>query len=84
VRAENGRVTAAYNEDGFDGLGSFPNRNVFIVMRFGVVVPNFDRNESEWGIWNHPNFGPDFRDDLVISRNCHENERSHSRRMSGA
>jgi hypothetical protein len=82
VRAEIGRIAAAYNEDGFYSDESYtPNRNGFImsIKEDGSCGPRFDRNEDYHGIYNHPLTGPVFHIDLGISGNCHENEISISK-----
>jgi hypothetical protein len=85
VKSENGRIAAAYNEDGFTSHDcSSPNLNGFIVS---IAVDGgsgeiFQRNEYALGVFNHPTFGPIFGDyphDLRISTNCHQNEYSCSR-----
>jgi hypothetical protein len=83
VKSENGRITAAFNEDGFTSVpeSTSPNRNGFIISvdddRCGEI---FHRNDQEEGIWNHPEIGPDFGNvdlsDLHISNNCNQNARS--------
>jgi hypothetical protein len=82
VRAENGRIAVAYNEDGFSSdYSTSPNQNGFIVSieADGSCGARFDRNGSGSGIWNHAEYGPVFFSDLIISSNCHENEESYSR-----
>jgi hypothetical protein len=85
VKAENGRIAAAYNEDGFTSINvSSPNTNGFIVSLAddGGCRDIFYRNDREWGIMNNSGVGPWFgayRRDLRISDNCHLNERSWSR-----
>jgi hypothetical protein len=86
VKAENRRIAAAYNEDGFTSLsGSMsPNLNGFIVSVTddGGCGEIFNRNDHGRGVWNYPEGGPDFGDeysnDLLISDNCHQNEYSMS------
>jgi hypothetical protein len=59
VRAENGRIAAAYNEDGFSSAngdnGDTPNRNGFIVSieADGNCGARFDRKGGSGGIWNY-------------------------------
>jgi hypothetical protein len=86
VKAGNGRIAAAYNEDCFTSVefsGSL-NLNGFIasVDEDGGCGEIFHRNDHEVGAWNHPFDGPDFGDeyssDLVISNNCYQNEYSYS------
>jgi hypothetical protein len=86
VKAENERVAAAYNEDGFTSInGSSPNPNGFIVSvsEDGGCGEIFHRANQRVGIWNHPSYGPDFGDEysnaLCISNNCHQNDDSYSR-----
>jgi hypothetical protein len=83
VKAENGRVGAAYNEDGFTSLlGDSPNLNGFILSATedGGRGEIFHRNDLETkGVWNSPSYGPVFGViDLFISNNCHQNEYSNS------
>jgi hypothetical protein len=86
VKAENGRIAAVYNEDGFTSVAysHSPNLNVFIVSvdEGGGVGEIFYRNDQENGVWNYPGSGPWFGSgypgDLVISNNCHQNEYSRS------
>jgi hypothetical protein len=80
VKAENGRIAAAYNEDGFTSVNcSSPNLNGFIVSvtNDGGCVEIFHRNNRGSGIWNSPWYGPDFGNvnssDLYISEDCHQN-----------
>jgi hypothetical protein len=80
VRAENGRIAAAYNGDGFfSDIIVSSNLNGFIVSieGDGSVGALFNRN-SDVGIVNHPYAGPIFNFGLSISSNCHENEISSS------
>jgi hypothetical protein len=86
VKAENGRIAAAYNEDGFTSVKGFsPNLNGFIVSvaEDGGGGEIFHRNDFEVGIRNHPLFGPEFgsafSSDLYIWDNCNQNELSFSR-----
>jgi hypothetical protein len=84
VKAENGKIAAAYNEDGFtsDFLRESPNLNGFIVSvsESGGCGDIFHRNDHSTGISNYPflvaRFGTGF--DLLISNNCHQNTRSRS------
>jgi hypothetical protein len=81
VRAENGRIAAAYNEDGFSSDDSrTPNRNGFMLSMEadGSCGARFDRNGRVNGILNHHLFGPFFGNDLIISSNCNENKGSFS------
>jgi hypothetical protein len=87
VRAENGRIAAAYNRGGFssDG-GSSSNCNGFIMAigDDGSCGAQFYRNEEDAGeplagICNFDNYGPVFNTDLAIGSNCHENVNSTSR-----
>jgi hypothetical protein len=60
VKAENGRIAAAYNEDGFFSDGSLsPNLNGFIVSvaNDGGCGEIFHRSEREGGIKNYPALG---------------------------
>jgi hypothetical protein len=87
VKAENGRIAAAYNQDGFTSgfRETTPNLNGFIVYAAenGDGGEIFHRAYQRVGIWNHPSYGPDFGDeysnDLCISNNCHQNDDSYSR-----
>jgi hypothetical protein len=83
LKSENGRIVAAYNEDGFiSAYGRSPNINGFIVSvdedRGADEI--FHRNDSDMGIENHSSYGPVFGNfgDLVISTNCHQGEISWS------
>jgi hypothetical protein len=81
VRAENRRIAAVYNEDGFSSNDVFtPNLNGFIVSikEDGSCGARFNRNGREHGTWNRPGFGPDFWGDISISNNCNKNEESFS------
>jgi hypothetical protein len=82
VQAENGRVAAAYNEDGFSSrdYDFSGNRHGFILSigDDGSCGAQFDRNERLNGIVNRCTYGPDFHNDLCISSNCNENESSYS------
>jgi hypothetical protein len=81
VRAENGRIAVAYNEDGFSSLDNISlNRNGFIVSinKDESCRARYDRTALLFGIRNHPSDGPDFYDDLVIADNCNVNEASRS------
>jgi hypothetical protein len=90
IKAENGRIAAAYNEDGFTSVaGSYsPNRRGFIVSvnEDGGVGEIFRRNDQfRKGIWNYSRFGPMFGNiyssdssDLFISSDCNLNEDSYS------
>jgi hypothetical protein len=86
VKAENGRIAAAYNEDCFTSVHyDSPNLNGFIVSVAddGGCGEIFHRNYDDVGVLNHPKYGPDFGNDdwsdLYISNNCHQREYSHSR-----
>jgi hypothetical protein len=84
VKAENGRIAAVYNEDGFTyGEGWSPNRNGFIVSvdEDGGRGEIFHRNVNFVGVENHSSYGPWFGigPDLYISDNCHQNDYSCSR-----
>jgi hypothetical protein len=85
VKAENGRIAAAYNENGFTSInGSSPNHNGFIVSvnEDGGCGEVFHRNDHESGVWNYAWCGPVFGNvnssDLDISNYCYLNERSSS------
>jgi hypothetical protein len=85
VKAANGRIAAAYNEDGFTSVQRCsPNLNGFIVFvaEDGGSGEIFHRNDKEVGIVNHPELGPFFGNeyvtDLFISNNCHQHEHSWS------
>jgi hypothetical protein len=87
VKAKNGRVAAAYNDDGFTSLlGNSPNLKGFIasVNEDGGCGEVFHRSDQEVGIYNHRSYGPwlanlNYEDDLRISNECHQNEYSYSR-----
>jgi hypothetical protein len=82
MRAENGRIAAAYNADGFYSDESYtPNRNGFImsIKEDGSCGARFDRNASPDGIYNHSSFGPVFYDSLQINDECQYGEISYSR-----
>jgi hypothetical protein len=88
VKAENGRIAAVYNEDGFTAARwgrSSPNLNGFIVSlaNNGGCGEIFHRNDHEVGIWNFSRYGPTFGElypsDLFISDNCHQDLGSYSR-----
>jgi hypothetical protein len=81
VRAENGRIAVAYNEDGFSSNEiNTPNRNGFIVSieADGSCGARFDRNGGRVGIWNYSWHGPIFGRDISIRSNCNENKESFS------
>jgi hypothetical protein len=86
VKAENERIAAFFNDDGFtsDVNTRSPNLKGFIVPidGNGGCGAIFHRNDNETGVWNHPSIGPVFGagfGDLYISNNCHQNEYSCSR-----
>jgi hypothetical protein len=85
IKAENGRIAAAYNEDGFTSVyGSSPNLKGFIVSVAGDggCGEIFHRNDHEVGIYNYNSYGPafgNFGSDLRVLNNCHLGERSWSR-----
>jgi hypothetical protein len=85
VQAENGRIATAYTEDGFSSpiIGYTLNRNGFIVSieDDGSCGVRFDRrNENEIsGVFNFPEEGPVFNDDLWIKSDCNVNGKSFSR-----
>jgi hypothetical protein len=84
VKAENGMIAAAYNEDSFTSVyGSCPNRNGFIVSiaNDGGCGEIFYRNDHALvGFMNHRSCGPMFAAvDLRISNHCHMGEYSCSR-----
>jgi hypothetical protein len=85
VKAENGRIASAYNEDGFASvaIGRSPSLNGFIATAAddGGCGEVFHRTDHEAGVWNYPGSGPWFGSgsgDLFISANCHLGELSHS------
>jgi hypothetical protein len=84
VKAENERVAAAYNEDGFTYvIDVSPNLNGFIVSLAddGGCGDIFRRNDHGMGVYNHSDGGPWFGAypaDLAISNNCHLGEYSRS------
>jgi hypothetical protein len=87
LKAENGQIAAAYNEDGFTSVVDYsPNPNGFIVSVAddGGCGEIFHRNDWAMGVFNHPAIGPVFGgdylcDDLYISNDCHLGEYSMSR-----
>jgi hypothetical protein len=86
VKAENGRIAAAYNEDSFTSILNIqsPNLNGFIVSvdDNGCCGEIFHRNDQGFGVRNHPYAGPAFGEynpDLYISNDCHQNDDSYSR-----
>jgi hypothetical protein len=88
VKAENGRIAAAYNEDGFTSVefDRSPNLNGFIVSVAddGGCGKIYHRNDHETGVVNHSLFGPAFGSEILalanlyISNNCPQNEFSYS------
>jgi hypothetical protein len=81
IKAENGSIAAVYNEDGFTSVeGWSPNLNGFIVSvdEDGGCGEIFHRNNQRVGVLNHLFYGPWLVSDLVISKNCHQNEYSFS------
>jgi hypothetical protein len=86
VKAGNGKIAAAFNEDGFSSVfeSTSPNLNGFIVSVnvVGGCKEIFHRTDQEEGIWNHPEYGPDFgnlvESDLHVSTNCYQEEHSYS------
>jgi hypothetical protein len=63
VKAENGRIAAAYNEDGFTSVkGVSPNLNGFIVSvaKEGGCGEIHQRNDQEVVVVNHSSNGPWF------------------------
>jgi hypothetical protein len=85
VKAENGRIVSAYNEDGFtSAFNDYPNLNGFIVSvgEDGGCGEIFHRNNQEVGVLNSPLHGPVYGSspyDLVVSNDCNQNENSWSR-----
>jgi hypothetical protein len=87
VKAENGKIAVAYDEDGFTSISgsTSPNLNGFIVSVAddGGRGDIFHRNDHALGILNHPGVGPWFGNvnssDLSITDNCHQNEYPYSR-----
>jgi hypothetical protein len=79
VKAENARIAAAYNEDGFTSVpGHSPNLDGFIasVDGDGGCGEIFHRNDNSVGVYNYSWVGPvfgDYPEDLYISDNCHQN-----------
>jgi hypothetical protein len=79
VKAENGMMAAAYNEDGFTSLYSnSPNLNGFIasIDEDGECGEIFRRNGFGSGVLNYSGYGPvfgGFPNDLYISDDCHQN-----------
>jgi hypothetical protein len=82
VKADNGRIAAAYNEDCFTSVNASrsPNLNGFIasVADDGGCGEIFHRNDHALGVVNHLWNGPWFASDLCISENCHLGEYSSS------
>jgi hypothetical protein len=81
VKAENGRVAAAYNEDGFTSLlGHSPNLKGFIasVDDDGGRGEIFHRTDEEVGVLNHSDACPAFGNDLYITNNSLQIEDSWS------
>jgi hypothetical protein len=91
LKAENGRIAAAYNQDGFTSVEwtCSPNLNGFIasVADDGGCEEIYQRNDNAMGVWNDPSWGPDFGSspfmsndppDLSISSDCHLGEFSYS------
>jgi hypothetical protein len=82
VKAENGRISAVYNEDGLTSVkwSRSPNLNGFIVSvdDDGGCGEIFHRTDEEVGVMNYPDAGPWFGSDLHISNNCHQSESSDS------
>jgi hypothetical protein len=83
AKAENGRIVAAYNEDGFTSIkfGRSPNHKGFIacVADAGDCGEIYHRNDNEGGVGNHPTIGPVFGSflyDLCISDNCRQTDKS--------
>jgi hypothetical protein len=79
VNAENGRIAAAYNADGFTSVFNYtsPNLNGFIapVADDGGCGEIFNRNDQGLGVLNDPSWGPVFGNyadfDIAITNNCH-------------
>jgi hypothetical protein len=82
VKADNGRIAAAYTEDGFTSVECtcFPNLNGFIVSVAddGGCGEIFYRNAQEVGIVNYYWSGPVFGNALFISDECNQGEYSFS------
>jgi hypothetical protein len=82
VEVENGRIAAAYNEDGFTSdMSRTPNLNGFIVSVAddGSCGDIFHRNDQEMGVKNYDWTGPWFGgNDIRISNYCHSGEISYS------
>jgi hypothetical protein len=79
VHAENGRIGAAYNEDGFTSVKNVrtPSLNGCIasIAVDGGSEEIFHRNNHEVGVLNHPGLGPVFGEsprDLAISTICNQ------------
>jgi hypothetical protein len=85
VKAENGRIAAACNEDGFTSLNDLsPNLKGFIVSvaEDGGCGEIFHRNDHEVGVINYLGCGPWFGvgfGDLGITDYCDQNVWSESR-----
>jgi WD40 repeat protein len=85
VKAENGRIVAAYNEDGFTSeWNTTSNLKGFIISiaEDGSYGEIFHRNDHKVGVTNYMGNGPLFGKagwDLGISSECHQNEFSSSR-----
>jgi hypothetical protein len=75
VKAMNGRIAVAYNEDGFDHYSTAPNQNGFIVSinDDGSIGAQFDRSESEVG-WDLDGIWDDVSDyevfEIVVTENA--------------
>jgi hypothetical protein len=89
VKAENGRIAVAYNEDGFTSVEwtRSPNLKGFVasVAEDRGCGEIFHRNDNEVGVLNHSVVGPVFGSerlafaDLYISYSCHVAPFSRSR-----
>jgi hypothetical protein len=94
VKAENGKIAAAYNEDGFTTTAQFsvsPNLNGFIasINVDGECGEIFHRTEHQVGVENRYGAGPVFgggdidvfagRADLFVSSNCNRDTYNWSR-----
>jgi hypothetical protein len=80
VKAENGWIAAAYNEDGFaSDYSRSHNHSGFIVSvdeegGCREIFHRIGKDSGRSGVWNNPVTGPVFGDaglDLCISNNCH-------------
>jgi hypothetical protein len=83
VKAENGSIASAYNEDGFTSTewSRTSNTNGFFasIAVDGGCGEILHRNYHGVGVLNYTSYGPVFGSDLFISDNCDQGEFSWSR-----